>query len=52
MEDLDMVDATFDAPDLTTFAGLDGLGLCVVGQHVDADRAVLADRILNWINDW
>ncbi len=41
-----MVDATFDAPDLTTFAGLDGLGLCVVGQHVDADRAVLACRVV------
>ena len=34
------------APDLTTFARLDGLGLEVVGQRVEPGRAVLACRIV------
>jgi transposase len=38
--------ATFARPDLTTFAGLDGLGLEVVGQRVEPQRAVLACRIV------
>ena len=38
--------ATFAHPDLTTFAGLDGLGLEVVGQRVEPQRAVLACRIV------
>jgi transposase len=38
-------DATFAAPDLTTFARLDELGLEVVGQRVEPDRAVLACRV-------
>jgi transposase len=41
-----MLDATFAAPDLTTFARLDELGLEAVGQRVEADRAVLACRVV------
>ena len=41
-----MLDATFAAPDLTTFAGLGDLGLEVVGQRLEPDRAVLACRVL------
>ena len=41
-----MSHATFVRPDLTTFAGLDQLGLEVVGQRVDPDRAVLKCRIV------
>ncbi len=41
-----MSHATFAVPDLTTFAGLDGLGLEVVGQRIDVDRAVLACRVV------
>lgn len=37
-----MPDATFTTPDLTTFAGLDELGLEVTGQRLEPDRAVLA----------
>jgi transposase len=39
-------DATFACPDLTTFARLDELGLEVVGQRLEPDRAVLACRVL------
>jgi len=39
-------DATFACPDLTTFARLDELGLQVVGQRLEADRAVLACRVV------
>ncbi len=53
-----MPDATppagFDRPDLTTFARLDGLGLAVVGQRVESDRAVLACRVVEpdrWCHD-
>ena len=46
LEDLDVPHATFVRPDLTTFAGLDGLGLEVVGQRVEPQRAVLACRIV------
>ena len=45
LEDLDVSHATFARPDLTTFAGLDQLGLEVVGQRVEPDRAVLACRV-------
>jgi transposase len=38
-------DATFACPDLTTFARLDELGLEVVGQRLEPDRAVLACRV-------
>ena len=41
-----MSDATFAAPDLTTFARLDGLGLEVVGQRLEPDRTVLACRVV------
>ena len=45
-----MPDATppagFGRPDLTTFARLDGLGLEVIGQRLEPDRAVLACRVL------
>ncbi|MDN5715789.1 MAG: ISL3 family transposase [Janibacter sp.] len=41
-----MLDATFTAPDLTTFARLDGLGLEVTGQRLEPGRAVLACRVL------
>jgi len=39
-------DATFACPDLTTFAHLDALGLEVVGQRLEPDRAVLACRVV------
>jgi transposase len=39
-------DATFACPDLTTFARLDELGLDVVGQRLEPDRAVLACRVV------
>ena len=45
LEDLDVPDATFACPDLTTFCRLDELGLEVTGQRVEPDRAVLACRI-------
>jgi transposase len=38
-------DATFATPDVTTFCRLDELGLVVVGQHLQPDRAVLACRV-------
>lgn len=41
-----MSHATFARPDLTTFARLDGLGLEVVGQYLEADRAVLECRVV------
>jgi transposase len=40
-------DAGFTCPDLTTFARLDELGLVVVGQRLDHDRAVLACRVVD-----
>ena len=46
-KDLDMADATFATPDLTTFARLDALGLRVTGQFLEPDRAVLACRVLD-----
>ncbi len=45
-EDLDVPDATFARPDLTTFCRLDELGLEVLGQRLEPDRAVLACRVL------
>jgi transposase len=39
-------DATFACPDLTTFTRLDELGLVAVGQRLEADRAVLACRVV------
>lgn len=46
-----MLNATFDAPDLTTFCRLDDLGLVVTGQHLEPDRAVLACRVAD-LDDW
>jgi len=40
-------DATFACPDLTTFCRLDELGLAVVVQRLDPDRAVLACRVVD-----
>ena len=40
-----MRDVTFDYPDWTAFCRLDGLGLVVIGQRVESDRAVLACRV-------
>ncbi|MDQ3628575.1 MAG: ISL3 family transposase [Actinomycetota bacterium] len=41
-----MPDATFARPDLTTFCRLDELGLEVVGQRLEPERAVLSCRVL------
>ena len=41
-----MSDATFACPDLTTFCRLDELGLEVIGQRLEPDRAVLACRVV------
>jgi hypothetical protein len=43
--DLDVADATFACPDVTSFCHLDELGLRVVGQRVEPDRVVLACRV-------
>ncbi len=40
-----MADATFETPDLTTFARLDTLGLQVTGQFPEPDCAVLVCRV-------
>ncbi len=40
-----MPDATFATPDVTTFCRLDELGLVVVNQNLEPDRAVLACRV-------
>ena len=50
-KDLDVPDATFTRPDLTTFARLDGLGLEVTGQLLEPHRAVLACRVVE-PDDW
>ena len=50
-KDLDVHDATFTRPDLTTFTGLDDLGLEVTGQLLEPDRAVLACRVVE-PDDW
>src|SRR5665811_1081463 len=41
-----MSDATFTCPDLSTFCGLDELGLEAVGQRLEPDHAVLACRVV------
>lgn len=46
-----MRNATFTAPDLTTFCRLDELGLEALGQHVTARRAVIACRVVA-PDDW
>jgi transposase len=44
-------DATFTAPDLTTFARLDDLGLLAVGQRLEARRAVIACEVVETDTD-
>jgi hypothetical protein len=44
--DLDVPDATFGCPDLTTFCRLDELGLVVVGQRLDTVTRELAHEPL------
>lgn len=44
-EDLDVPDVTFASPDLNTFCRLDELGLRVVAQHLEPDRAELVCRV-------
>ncbi len=46
-----MSNATFTAPDLTTFCRLDELGLEVTGQQVTAQRSVLECRVVA-DDDW
>jgi transposase len=46
-----VADATFTRPDLTTFTGLDDLGLVVTGQRLEPHRAVLACRVVE-PDDW
>lgn len=41
-----MLDASVDCPDVTTFCALDELGLEVVGQRFEADRAVVSARVV------
>jgi len=43
--DLDVPETTFTGPDLTTFLGLDALGLTAVGQLLTAERAVVECRM-------
>jgi transposase len=42
-----MADSTFADPDVTTFVRLDGLGLRVVGQFLEPDRAILQCRVVD-----
>ena len=46
LEDLDVTDATFACPDVTPFCRVDELGLVVVGQRLEPQRAVLACRVV------
>ena len=46
-----MSDATFATPDLSKFCRLDELGLEVIGQRVEPDRALLACRVRD-PDDW
>ena len=43
--DLDVPETAFTGPDLTTFLGLDALGLTAVGQLLTAERAVVECRM-------
>ena len=45
LRDLDVPETTFTDPDLTTFLGLDALGLTAVGQFLTARRAVVECRM-------
>ena len=46
-----MLQPTFSPPALDSFAGLDTLGLTVVGQHLGSDRTVLDCRVVE-LDDW
>jgi hypothetical protein len=46
LEDLDVPDAIFASPDVTTFCRVHELGLVVVGQRLEPQRAVLACRVV------
>ncbi len=46
-----MPELTFAAPDLATFARLDELGLVVVGQRLEPDRATLCCRVVARADD-
>ena len=45
MRDLDVPETTFACPDLTTFLGLDALGVTAVGQHLASTRAIVECRM-------
>ncbi|MGP5391932.1 ISL3-like element ISAar19 family transposase, partial [Glutamicibacter arilaitensis] len=42
-----MLNSTFTEPDLTTFTGLDGLGLTAIGQHLSAAKAEILCHVTN-----
>ena len=42
---LDVPEATFTDPDLTTFLGLDAMGLTAVGQLLTSTRAIVECRM-------
>ena len=46
LEDLDVPDATFGCPDLTTFCRLDELGLVVVGQRLEPEHPAGDDPLI------
>ncbi|MCQ9369611.1 ISL3 family transposase [Brevibacterium sp. 50QC2O2] len=46
-----MLKPTFTTPDLTTFTGLDGLGLRAVGQYLTPDRAIISCTVVE-PDDW
>jgi hypothetical protein len=43
-----MADSTFADTDVTTFARLDGLGLQVLGQFLESDRAIRFPQKCRW----
>ena len=45
LRDLDVPETTFTSPDLTTFLGLDALGLTAVGQLLTSTRAIVECRM-------
>ena len=45
LRDLDVPETTFTDPDLTTFLGLDALGLTAVGQLLTSTRAIVECRM-------
>ena len=48
---LDVPENTFTGPDLTTFLGLDALGLTAVGQHLTAKHALIDCRTQTGFKD-